>query len=504
MKIKPYIFLIIVIFNTTLSSVVYSQCRQPLKKKWNLVSRKLEFAKELQISFHDQSTGELLSTAEFKLRRARNLIQARRPLLANRFIKDAENLINQAMRHLLGEPVRDRSEKLARKIQQAKKIVSKSNIQQAYDLLDKGVQNKSIAEQSFKAGEFQKALKHFRQAEFQVQKSIDIVKNRDNSTKQQAREEAQRFDQLVAQAKVVISRSTNQTVQKNYRSAIKLSQDAERAKSEGNFRLAIDFYHKATRLLLRAIDLAEGKTDRSASRAYEEVASLEELIENIRQRVKPFEDNERIQFFMSHIEQLQEDAQKALEAQDYNLVLLNTQYARNLIERVHNKLRGQTNETSELIAQELSQLEVDLNDINDRLVTNGTNEQARILLTYAKLAKTKAEELLKQQKYRFARESTLEANRFAFAADRLIRKQNIKEISSDLILNKIQAIENDISLFQSKITEFTRPDARVYYDYAQKMLALARENLNRSYLYAAEECIAASKSALEKLRTIFR
>jgi len=504
-KLKLYIILIVLLSILFLDSLIaYSQSRQPLKQKWNSVSRKLEFAKELQASFNNRSTIKLLNTAELKLGRARNLIQARRLLLANQLINDAESLINQAMRDLLGEPVRKRREKLNEKIQKAKDIVRKSGIQEANDLLDNGLENKNITEQSFKTGEFQKALGHFRQAEFQIQKSIDIVKNRDKSTEQKAKEEAQRFDQLVAQSKLTISKSTDQAVQKNYRSAMKLSQKAEKARAEGNYRLAIDLYHQATRLLLRTRDLAEGKTDRFVTRAYEEVAALDELIDNIKQRIEPFEDNERIQFFMSHIEQLQEDAHKALEAQDYKLVLLNTQYARDLIERVHKKLRGGRNETYELINQELNQLEVDLNDINARLITKENNEQAKILLIYARLAKAKAEELLIEQKYRFARESILVANRFAFAADRLIRKQNIQEISSELIWDNIQAVEKDISVVQSKVTELTRPDAQVYLDHAQKMLNLARENLNRNYLYAAEVCIEASKSAIEKLRTIFK
>lgn len=482
--------------------LVSAQPRQPLRQKLNLVSRKLDFAQELQASFNDRSTNETLNKAELKLKQARDLIQSRRRLLANQLINEAEILINQAMRELLKEPVRKRRESLDHKIQIAKKIVRKSDNPEASVLLDRGIENKTIAEQAFRAGEFQKAIKHFRQAEFQVQKSIDFVSNRDKSTATQAREEAQQFNRLVTQSESIISQSTDPEVQKNYRLAIKLSQRAEKASLMGNFSGAIDLYHQATRLLLRIRDLAEGKTDRSATRAYEEVATLDELIENIQQRVQPFEDDERVQFFMSHLEQLQEDAHKALDAQDYKLVLLNTQYARDLIERVQKKLRSGNNEIADLIDQELKQLEVDLNDINDRFVVQGTNEEANILLTYARFAMVKAKELLNEQKFRFARESILIANRFAFAADRLIRKQVTGDISADQILNKIQNAEKEISSFQSKITVATRPDAQAYLDQAQKMLKLARENLNRNYRYTANECVEASQSTIEKLRTV--
>ncbi len=486
------------------SALVYAQVKQPLKQRLNFVSRKLEFARELRASFRDQSTIEQLNSAELKLRRARELMRSRRRFFvqANQLINEAEILINQAMRSLLKEPVRNRRENLDKQILKAKDIVRNSGNNEANNLLDKGIENKAIAEQAFRAGEFQKAIKHFRQAEFQVQKSIDIVRNRDKSTAVKADDEARQFTQLAAQSEVVISKSTDPDVQKNHRLAIKLSERADKARTRGNFQDAIDLYHQATRLLLRTRDLAEGKADRSATRAYEEVVALDEIIEAIQQRVQPFEDDERVQFFMSHIEQLQQDAHNALDAQDYKLVLLNTQYARDLIERVQKRIRGGNNEVSELIIQELAQLDVDLNDINDRLIAQGIGEQASILLNYARFVKAKANELLNKQNYRFVRESILVANRFAFAADRLIRQQTIEKTSPEMISAKLQRLEKDISMLESKITAAKRPDAQAYFDHAQKMINLARENLNKNYLYVANECTEASQSALEKIKTI--
>jgi hypothetical protein len=504
-RLKLNIYKIIIFLSSILlidSVLVSAQTRQPLRQKLNLASQKLDFARELQASFNNQSTNVTLNKAELKLKQARELIQSRRRFLANQSINEAEILINQAMRDLLKEPVRRRRESLDNKIQIAKETVTKSDNQEANNLLDKAIENKAIAEQAFRAGEFQKAIRHFRQAEFQVQKSIVMVTNQNKSTSTQASEEAQQFNQLAAQSESIISQSNDPDVQKNYRLAIKLSQRGEKANLLGNFSKAIDFYHQATRLLLRTRDLAGGKTDRSATRAYEEVATLDELIENIEQRVQPYEDDERVQFFMSHLEQLQEDAHKALDAQDYKLVLLNTQYARDLIERIQKILRGGSNEIADLIDQELKQLEVELTDTNDRLVAQGMNEEANILLTYARFAKVKAKELLDEQNYRRARESILVANRFVFAADRLIRKQTTEEISSEKILNKIQSAEKEISSFQSKITAETRPDAQAYLNHAQKMLDLARENLNKNYRYSANVCIEISQSAIEKLKTV--
>jgi len=504
MKLQRNIFLFILIFIFFSNSSIFAQNKQGLQKKWNLVSIKLSLARDFQATFNDPLTADLLNKSDINLRRARRQIRAGHPLVANRLINSAEIAINQALKELLREPVQQRRKKLEKKIQEAEDIVRENTTHEATDLLDKGIQNKRLAEQLFKENKFQESLKHFRQAEYQVQKSIDLVKNRDRSIKDLANEEAIRFEQLFNRADKVISNSANSTVEKNYRSVMKLSQKAERAKAEGNFRLSIDIYYEATRLLLRTLDIAEGKTDRSVSRAYEEVTALDELIDNIQQKVKPFEDDERVLFFMTRIIQLQEDAHQALEDKNYQLVLLNTQYARDLIERIHKRLRGGQGEMYEIIIQELKKLEVDLDDINDQVLAHGKNEEAEVLLTYATAAKIKAGELLKNNNYQLARESILVANRFAFTADRLIRNRDSEKASSEIVLQKIVRIEKKISNLQSRQKNFSRIDIQIYFDHAQKMLNLARNNFDKGYFNVANECIESSNSAFEKLRTLLR
>lgn len=501
LRISLYlVFIVLLSIQSFEGRNAYSQAKQPLKQKWDLVSRKLEFARELQTFFSNQSTIQLLNEAEIKLRRARDI---RRPLLSNRLINEAEILINQAIKELLREPFQKRSLKLENKINMAKERVRSSNIREANDFLDRAIENRAVAEQSFKAGEFQKGLKHFRRAELEVQKALDLINIQSQSTEDKAREEATRFNQLLAQSKAVISSNPDQGIQKNFRSAVKLSLEGDKAISDGNYQLAIDHYHQATRLLLRTKNMVEGKADGSAMQAEDEVAELDDSIDKIRQRTRLFEDDERIQFFMSHIEQLQQDAHKALEAQDYNLVLLNTQYARDLIDRIQNKLGGEQDEAYKLIYQQLKQLEVDLNNTNEQLRILSNNEEAKALLNYATTAKVRAENLLNEKKYRLAKESISIANRFVSAVDRLIKKQYPEPISAEVILEKIRFIEKDIVFYQSKATDSSRADFRVHLNHAEKMLDLSRENLNRNYFYAANECLEASKSALEKLKTIY-
>lgn len=505
MKSYRHIFLVFILFLIVANlSFAIAQTRQPLKRKYNLILHKLEFAKEVQLSLRDRSTIELLNSAENKLNQAQNQIQARRILPANRMMNEAETAINQALVMLLQEPMQKRTRKLTQQIDEATIVVRKSGDQNAIDLLEKGIENKTIAVQAYRDAKFQDAIRYFKKAERQVQIALDTVQNKDKSVAEKTRDEADQFNKLFSRAKPSLANSSNPTVQRNFRSAVKLSQEAEQAQTNGNYRLAIEFYHKATQLLLRALDLAEGKADRAASRAYEEIAAMDELIEKIRQRIIPIEDEDQIQFYMTHLDQIQEDAHTALEEKNYKLVLLNTGYARDLIEQLHKKVRSDKDFVPELLDQELDQLEVDLNHLNERAKKDAGSIEAELLLTYASLAKNRAGELMNNQRYRFARESLLLARRFAFAADRLLNNQSKHTISAETVSKKIQNVEQRLNSRLSEVNLVSNPGLQIYFDHAKKMLDFANQNFSKAYYYVANECIEACETMVERSNKISR
>ena len=501
---RNIVLFFLVIFIIAGNNFGFAQPGQPLRRKLNLIAGKLEFARELQLSFRDKSTVELLNTAEIKLNQARNLVQSHRALMANRMMNEAESAINEALTILLQEPMQRRTRKLDQQIEEAKIVVSNSNNQEAIDLLKKGIENKAIAEQAFREKQFQNAIRYFKTAERQVQRSLDIVQNKDKSIEEKARDEQDQFKQLLARAEPLVSKNSNPTIQRNYRSALRLSREAEQEKAVENYRLAIELHRKATQILLRTIDLAEGKADRAASRAYEEIAATDELIERIRQKIIPIEDDDHIQFYMNHLDQIQDDAHAALAAKNYQLVLLNTRYARDLIEQLHKKVRSDSDVVHRFIDQALNQLELDLNDLKERAKKDGGNIEAEILLTYATQAKTRAEELLERRRYRFAREVILIANRFTFAADRLIRKGATGEIRSDEIFRKIQNVATKLKRINSNRDVSFDPEMQNYFDHVQKMFDLANQNFSKGYYHVANECIEACETALERSAKFFR
>lgn len=502
MKPNRYIFSFILVLVTIINTTfVDAQTRPPLKRKLNVIARKIEFAREVQLSLRDQSTLPLIQTAESKLRQAQNLMQNRRVLLANRMMNEAEAAANEALAKLLQEPLKNRNKKLQQQIEEAHIIVRDSQAPHAIDLLDQGIENKKLAEQAFRGGNFQLAIRHFKKAERQVQNAMDSVKNKDKLLPEKARDEADQFRQLLERTTPIAKNSSNPMIQRNYRAAIKLSQDARQAESGGNYRLSIEYHRQAMQLLRRTIDLAEGKADREALRAYEEIDAMDELIEKIQQKITPMLDEERIQFYLTHLEQIQQDAHAALDEKNYKLALLNTGYARDIIEQLHKKIRSATDADAiqESITPEVDELELDLDELHERIKNEGSHSEAEMLLMYAVLAKNRASELIRMQRYRFARESLFLAKRFANATDRLLSRQSVTSVASDSIYQKIQDVGARLKNLTDDTGLASNADLQIHFDHAKKILDFANQNFSKGYYYVANECIEACEAIIERV-----
>ncbi len=329
-----------------------AQSRRPLLPKLYAISGKLDFARDVQRLYHDPSANAQLKAAEANLELAKEQLRLRRPLLADRSMNEANRLITEALMMMLQEPLRLRRQKLEFKIQQSESLAAHFENPEAKQRLQKAIENKNLAEQSFKDREFQKSWRHFLQAESQVQQALDLFENRETLLREQVAEEAAQYQQLATRASSLLANSADQDMLRNYRAAVRLSQKAERSTADGNWRLASDYYHRAIRLLLRTIDVLAGKSDRSAAQAVEAVEHLDERIENTQWSIAPFMTRERVQFFWSRIQQLQSDAHQALEKGDYKLVMLNTQFANDLIDLLLKKLKEAAQAPAEILDPE--------------------------------------------------------------------------------------------------------------------------------------------------------
>jgi len=341
MKAKPNILLIfIVIFINFWTSASYAQLRKNLPRKFELTRKKLEFARGYQISMKDSSRAEgLLNKAEINLKRAHRQIRARLPFAANRSMNEANKSINKAIKILLKEPIKKRKEKMEKLVREAESIVPNSGNVQAQQALDRGLQNKTLAIQAYNRNNFRKSFKLYNQAYQQLLIAINLVKNISRNPGVEVENEAYRFEQFFELNKKLINTSKNQTVKEYKQLAFKQVRKAEKETKNRNFGLAIDHYRRATRLLNRAFDISLGKTDISEIRIYNKIAQLDELIENIEQRLEQNIVDEQISFQMSRVKQLQKEAHQALDKNNFGIASDKAQSARELIDRIHKKTK---------------------------------------------------------------------------------------------------------------------------------------------------------------------
>jgi len=339
MSFKIKIFFATLLIFTYADAALYSQQKMDLQKRFGDVRKKFNFAQGFQLEQNNPKAKDLLNKAGINLRRANRQLRGRRPFVANRSIIEANKFINQALKILLKEPMIKRKQKLDELARRAEDIVLGSDNVQAQAVLDNGLKNKAFAYEAYRKNNFRKSLRLYNQAYQQLLIAINLIVKSKQDVSLEFENEAYRFDQFLELNEGIINSSKNQAVKRFKKSALKQVRNAEQARQNSNFKLAIEHYQKATRLLNRALDLALGKTELSISRIIDKVAQLDKLVSNIEQRYDQIEPDKQISILMSRIKQLQRDAHRAIEEKNFRTAFNKAQLALELINRIHKKTK---------------------------------------------------------------------------------------------------------------------------------------------------------------------
>jgi len=503
MKNKIHILLIIISVLLVQEVELCAQRRKPPRPRFMEIRKRIEFARDFQASVQDSEAEKLLINAELSLRRAVRQDRAGRPVQAQRLIKQSSQSVNQAIKIIFKEPLKLRKEKLRQLIDEAEKIVTPSENVEAQTIFQKGLNSSKLAAIAYRNNNFQNVINFYNRATHLIQKSIDLVKNSDKSVGQAASDESYRFDQFFLKNKEIINSSKNETVQRNRRLALNLARKAEAANNSGEYRQAIDYYHQATRLLLRALNIAEGKTDQSASRVYAEIALLDELIENIEIEILPEQKNEQLNFLLQQVKQLQEEAHTALDNQDFDKTLLKTRAARNKIDKVIKKSKSKKLPPGQKTSRDLERLSLRIEEITKH-VTGTTDSEAKILLNYANVAKRKAGQAIQNKNHRIANEVIRMASKFANSAEQLAMYGPLKKLTPEAISDRLRRLES--SLQETQFDGFNPKQAEINFclEQTQKMLELAQDNYDKGFLHVSNACLKLGTGYLNKCRLIIK
>ena len=491
---------ILIITLLLIPELLVAQNYSLIQSKYEQAVRRLEFTKDVEVSFPNSEAHELLRNAEKYLNSAQSYISSTNYLLANRQIDNAILLINNALKILLNNPIRRQREKLNELFQYAENIVLNSGNKKAEQLLQEAQKNRNKAIGSYKNGRYQLALEHFRLAFYLVNKAIEIAENQGINIQEKIQQEKERLEQLYNKAKEAVENSQNQTAQRLFRHAEKQIRSTRKATNNRNYTQALEHYHKATRLLLRVIDIASGKEEKLAITAYDDVAALDELIDRIKDKVETgnIKNNKRISFLLDRTLEFQQKAHNALEEKQFETAQFNVRMARNLIERalqILNKNKG--DRFARRTKDELDQLNVNLEEISS-VVNESGNEEAILMLDLAYTAQKRAHVLFETGRQRLVLGAIAIASKLAFAAEQLVLNPVGSSENENIIQRNLERLEQSISDLKSRRQQLSTID-KLFLKEAEKCYSLALDAFDNGFLNVTEECIEIARRYLNKI-----
>ncbi|MDZ7261639.1 MAG: hypothetical protein ONB05_05990 [candidate division KSB1 bacterium] len=462
------------------------------------LDEQLTFAREMVLFFDGELAKDLLRRAE-ELREAAEInLNNGRLLLAMRRIKRAQEVIDQALKVSLEES----AQKMRELLKRAQDIVPGSHHEEAERLLREAKDHQDKAIMAFRNQRTQEALEHYRQAVFLAEKSMELVQGKSRDNEKGFNEEKQRFRELLERAKEMVQASQNEEAKKVLRQAMKQAQETKEALDQGNFQLAIEGYHKATRLLLRAIDLAGGDVRNIEASAWNEVTVLEELIRSTQEKIEGSK-NERALFLLERALILQQEAQQALAAKEYQVALRQAGLARNFMGRALRVLDTRVPELKPRTEQELNQLQQDLKEIATKVKAT-PDKEAHQLIDLAQKNADLAEQACKNEKYQLARERIWVANRFLFTADVLALGSQQTEVVKDKIEARIQNFDDLLAGVKTQIENSHQELALELLQQAQAMRQEAEKALKDEHLNIAKECLDVALELIRKSMGLIR
>ncbi len=494
-KYLTYIFLLIIFF----SSNLFAQSEAELKRKDTIISDRLEFARDVQLSFPNPNARELLNEAEKLLQNARSLYENQKYFMANRQLDSANRLILNAVQLILMNPIQSQRKKLKELLLFAEKLVTDSGNRKAEQSLRKAREHDAKVTAAIKKNHYQLALEHVRLGIFIANQAIETAKNQDQNIRQKVIEAESRIVQLRQKAKDAVDMNKNPTALKLFQQAEKRLQKIRQLIDNNNFSQAIDQYRQVTRLLLRIIDIANGSGQKSEITIYEDLVRLDEMIENVTEKVAANNllNNKRVSFLLSQLSTYQQNAHEALEDNQVEKARFNVQMGQRLLERAlqianrRNRLNGVSS-----LSDELRKLDLLIEEIG-KMVNESGNDEAQYMLNLARAAIERANFLMQRRRNQLALAAIANSNRMAFVAERLVTEPASFKPEAKRIERRLEKTGQQIDEIGARQNMDLR--FRLLFNEIKKIYEIAQDSYEKGYLNVTEESLGILMNLLNKM-----
>lgn len=432
------------------------------------LEEQLSFAKELLASFPNRQAQQLIQKAQQLRDQARAASLRNRPVMALSNLRAAQLMIDQAVGMLIMVPLDRLKERLQELLRRAERVVPVSGNKEAERLLRMAQQNRQFGNRNTTLGDYRKTMEYYRVATFLAERAIDLAEGPKGNLQDRLQKEKERFEELLDRARFAVLTGKDEK-------AIKLLGKAEHqvgsikdAINRGDFQLALSLYYSTTRLLLRVIDISEGKHVSAREQAIEEVEVLIELINMVKDRFQESK-NKRIIFLIDRAEKLYFKAQNDIESDRYLLALQKIERARGLLNRIKSGRPGDGSGLLERAERELERLQEDISRIENK--SESVEETlVKQYLSAAELCVKDAEKWISTGSTRLALETILAGNRFVLAAERATKAA--RKTQPEIVRRELEKLERVLSDAKSE------PESRS--EIATGLVRQAEEMRNRA------------------------
>ena len=497
-RISIYIFIFFVSAATVFP--VHAQLKNRIKNKYIEIQKQIEFARNVEALYSNETARRLISNAEKELFSARNAAGGRRIRRANDHLRSADFEINKALHLVLKQPVEERKEFLKQRILEAEELAAITYDSKVNLNIDACKKEMAKAENAWQLKDYKNILPHYRNASNYINNAINIARNRDKTIQQKASDEQTQLLLLLNRARSSVERTNDETAQKLFKKAESQIRESEDKYNNGNYVKAIEHYHQATRLLLRVIDISADKGDKKSANTLNEMITMDELIQNFQIQYKnnALAQDDKISLLMERILELQKSTHQAFDAGDYEKAEEYSRLARKSVERALQIAQSRIKEPHQQSrsSQVPDNIRTRISELRNRLKMNYSAEGDKLL--------NLADELYSQYVgFSSSRRKVLTY----FTLQNITHITNVidaflngtlKTADRDNIWYELTGIEEEIDSYRSRHGRMNIIQRNLLLranDYHQR----ASDSFKQGYLVHAEECLKLSRAILNQL-----
>ena len=485
-----YVFYIsVLIFSLQLAA--QTQLQPQLTSSVNRVEEQIKLAQNLVQAFPNKQAITYINQAKRLVREATNspvdksnaAMKQQQLSMAHKYAQQAVNLLST----IPAKRIRNDVEEL---IRQAEQIVPGKLNKNAERLLNRAKSNQQQANQALTNGDYLKATEHLRIAQFLVERSMTLVSDQKGNINEQLLIEKNRFNDLLQKARRSVATCQNPNAKKLLSEANKQRRNIAQAANNRNYKFALNLYYNASRLLLRAIEICQGRRIPQVEIALEELELFKDTLSSVQQNADKTQTAKQ-KMILRRAENLHEQARQSYQKRHYTITIRKLQIANNILRRIFDEEPSQT--LANRAGNELSRLKFEIEKIEDN--NNFLSKRGhKALLRAAKKSVADAERFLKLGRIRLALDSILAGNRFLTALEsRQRREANISEQDLKIRLDRLNEEIEQINENQGE------RDQEII-SAAQKMLSRANEAAENGHFELANEYIKTGFDLVGKVK----